>query len=190
MEKSGNHLSKSNNKGPKHGQDYTKNIIWAMDFTHKSSIIWNTSEIIEIRLLYKEADDSFLLEITNVCTTRRNQKPACTQCALVRRRSSKRHEPGLNQYFPALASVEHFRSSRLSKPVPQSGGTNPFKNTRAKHHMPLKIIDSSTLLLNLTNHKWAKFRKTKAGVKLHLRLVFMERHILSRKGSDDFCQSP
>src|SRR5699024_2082411 len=31
------------------------------------------------------------------------------------------------------------------------------------------------LPLNLTNHKWAEFRKTKAGVKLHLRLVFMER---------------
>lgn len=41
--------------------------------------------------------------------------------------------------------------------------------------MPLKIIDSSTLPLNLTNHKWAKFRITKAGVKLHLRLVFMEK---------------
>lgn len=41
--------------------------------------------------------------------------------------------------------------------------------------MPLKIIDSSTLPLNLTNHKWAKFRKTKAGVKLHLRLVFIEK---------------
>ena len=43
--------------------------------------------------------------------------------------------------------------------------------------MPLKIIDSSTLPLNLTNHKWAKFRKTKAGVKLHLRLVYMEKGI-------------
>jgi IS4 transposase len=43
--------------------------------------------------------------------------------------------------------------------------------------MPIKIIDSSTLPLNLTNHKWAKFRKTKAGVKLHLRLVFMEKGI-------------
>jgi len=41
--------------------------------------------------------------------------------------------------------------------------------------MPLKVIDSSTLPLNLTNHKWAEFRKTKAGVKLHLRLVFMEK---------------
>uniref|UniRef100_UPI000489CB6D IS4 family transposase n=1 Tax=Aneurinibacillus terranovensis TaxID=278991 RepID=UPI000489CB6D len=42
--------------------------------------------------------------------------------------------------------------------------------------MPLKIIDSSTLPLNLTHYKWAKFRKTKAGVKLHLRLVFMDKN--------------
>ncbi len=40
---------------------------------------------------------------------------------------------------------------------------------------PLKIIDSSMLPLNLNNHKWAKFRKTKSGVKLHLRLVYMEK---------------
>ena len=49
------------------------------------------------------------------------------------------------------------------------------KTHYTKFVMPLKIIDSSTLPLNLTNHKWAKFRKTKAGVKLHLRLVFMEK---------------
>ncbi|WP_405054381.1 DUF4372 domain-containing protein [Tepidibacillus marianensis] len=47
-----------------------------------------------------------------------------------------------------------------------------FKSAK---NMPLKIIDSSTLPLNLTNYKWAKFRKTKAGVKLHLRLVFMDK---------------
>lgn len=51
------------------------------------------------------------------------------------------------------------------------------KTQHTKRVMPLKIIDSSTLPLNLTNHKWAKFRKTKAGVKLHLRLVFMEKGI-------------
>lgn len=49
------------------------------------------------------------------------------------------------------------------------------KTDYTKQIMPLKIIDSSTLPLNLTNHPWAKFRKTKAGVKLHLRLVFMEK---------------
>src|SRR5690606_31526395 len=47
--------------------------------------------------------------------------------------------------------------------------------TRRKVTTPLKIIDSSTLPLNLTNHKWAEFRKTKSGVKLHLRLVFMDK---------------
>ncbi|AYK67776.1 IS4-like element IS4Bsu1 family transposase [Bacillus subtilis subsp. subtilis] len=40
---------------------------------------------------------------------------------------------------------------------------------------PLKIIDSSTLPLNLKNHKWAEFRKTKSGIKLHLRLVYAEK---------------
>jgi len=46
---------------------------------------------------------------------------------------------------------------------------------RRKITMPLKILDSSTIPLNLTNHPWAKFRQTKSGVKLHLRLVFMEK---------------
>jgi len=46
-------------------------------------------------------------------------------------------------------------------------------NHQSKILMPLKIIDSTTLPLNLTHYKWATFRKTKAGVKLHLRLVFM-----------------
>lgn len=47
--------------------------------------------------------------------------------------------------------------------------------TRRKTTTHLKIIDSSTLPLNLTNHKWAEFRKTKSGIKLHLRLIFMEK---------------
>lgn len=46
---------------------------------------------------------------------------------------------------------------------------------RRKTTTPLKIMDSSTLPLNLNHHKWAKFRKTKSGVKLHLRLIFMEK---------------
>lgn len=46
---------------------------------------------------------------------------------------------------------------------------------RRKTMTPLKIIDSSTLPLNLNNHRWAQFRKTKSGIKLHLRLVFLEK---------------
>lgn len=52
---------------------------------------------------------------------------------------------------------------------------NTHFNTKRKVTMPLKIIDSSTLPLNLENHQWAEFRKTKSGVKLHLRLVFMDK---------------
>ncbi|GAB0171968.1 IS4 family transposase [Lysinibacillus sp. CTST325] len=46
---------------------------------------------------------------------------------------------------------------------------------RRKITTPLKIIDSSTLPLNLNNHRWAEFRKTKSGVKLHLRLVYLDK---------------
>lgn len=46
--------------------------------------------------------------------------------------------------------------------------------TRRKRTTPLKIIGSSTLPLNLNNHRWATFRQTKSGIKLYLRLVFME----------------
>lgn len=53
-------------------------------------------------------------------------------------------------------------------------GKTDFQQRR-KMTTPLKIIDSSTLPLHLTNHKWAEFRNTKSGVKLHLRLVFMEK---------------
>ena len=35
-----------------------------------------------------------------------------------------------------------------------------------------KIVDSTTITLSLQKYKWATFRKTKAGVKIHLRLVF------------------
>src|SRR5690625_6893061 len=51
------------------------------------------------------------------------------------------------------------------------------KTHDSKHTMPLKIIDSSTLPLNLTNHKWAEFRKTKDVVNIHLRLMFIEKGI-------------
>lgn len=39
---------------------------------------------------------------------------------------------------------------------------------------PVKVIDSTTISLCLQKYKWATFRKTKAGVKLHLRVTFAE----------------
>ncbi|WP_281886321.1 IS4 family transposase [Paenibacillus sp. YYML68] len=38
----------------------------------------------------------------------------------------------------------------------------------------VKIIDSSTISVCLQRYKWATFRKTKAGVKLHLRVAFAD----------------
>lgn len=38
----------------------------------------------------------------------------------------------------------------------------------------VKVIDSTTLSLCLSKYKWATFRKTKAGVKLHLRVAFAD----------------
>ena len=46
---------------------------------------------------------------------------------------------------------------------------------RRQSSTPWILIDSSTFPLNIMNHKWAEFRKTKSGIKLHLRLVFMEK---------------
>lgn len=39
---------------------------------------------------------------------------------------------------------------------------------------PVKVIDSTTIGLCLKKYGWALFRKTKAGVKLHLRVTFLE----------------
>jgi hypothetical protein len=39
---------------------------------------------------------------------------------------------------------------------------------------PVKVIDSTTIGLCLKKYGWAMFRKTKAGVKLHLRITFLE----------------
>ena len=44
----------------------------------------------------------------------------------------------------------------------------------AKAVGPVKVIDSTTISLCLNKYKWATFRKTKAGVKLHLRVTFAE----------------
>lgn len=69
--------------------------------------------------------------------------------------------------------TEFFRSLFL-KLVGDIQEKSDFNHQR-KVTMPLKIIDSSTLPLNLQRYPWAEFRQTKAGAKLHLRLVFAEK---------------
>jgi len=45
----------------------------------------------------------------------------------------------------------------------------------------LYLIDSSTISMCLSLYNWAKFRKTKSGVKLHLRLVLCEQEVYPDK---------
>ncbi|MDM5248422.1 IS4 family transposase [Lysinibacillus sp. G4S2] len=85
-----------------------------------------------------------------------------------------------------LASISFSQLGRRLNQVPTEFFQQIFLNLVEQIHTksnfdqrrntttPLKIIDSSTLPLNLNNHRWAEFRKTKSGVKLHLRLVYLE----------------
>lgn len=49
------------------------------------------------------------------------------------------------------------------------------QGTTAQHHK-IKIIDSTTVTLCLQKFKWAEFRKTKAGIKIHMRLAYIDAH--------------
>jgi hypothetical protein len=62
----------------------------------------------------------------------------------------------------------------LTFKVLKEGGVNALNEFLERIH----IIDSSTISLCLSDYRWADFRKTKAGVKLHLRLKFFEKGVL------------
>lgn len=65
----------------------------------------------------------------------------------------------------------------LTFKVLKEAGVNALNESLQHIH----IIDSSTISLCLSNYRWASFRKTKAGVKLHLRLRFFEKGVLPEK---------
>ncbi|KQO04682.1 hypothetical protein ASF12_14240 [Paenibacillus sp. Leaf72] len=52
------------------------------------------------------------------------------------------------------------------------------------HRYKIKIIDSTTVTLCLQKFKWAEFRKTKAGIKIHMRLCFLsEQDVIPEKAT-------
>ena len=61
--------------------------------------------------------------------------------------------------------------------VRQVGMQTGFKSVSRKLGR-LHLIDSSTISLCLTRYRWASFRKTKAGIKIHLRLKLFEQGAL------------
>ncbi|MED1695592.1 IS4 family transposase [Brevibacillus agri] len=70
-----------------------------------------------------------------------------------------------NQVEPAL--LEEIFVDLVQQIQSVSGNTYSLRKD-------MKIIDSTTIGLCLQKYKWATFRKTKAGIKLHLRLVFAD----------------
>src|SRR5699024_2295017 len=86
-----------------------------------------------------------------------------------------------------IDSISFSQLGRRLNQVPTSFFQTIFLDLDSKFHektnfqtgrkvtTPLKSIDSSIILINVTHHKWAEFRKTIDFVILHLRLVFMER---------------
>ncbi len=91
--------------------------------------------------------------------------------------SSLSHSLGLN-------SISHSQISRKLCNLPtqavqvlfqhiirKAGIQMGFENVRQILGQ-IYLIDSSTISLSLTRYRWAEFRKTKSGIKLHLRLSF------------------
>ena len=97
-----------------------------------------------------------------------------------------------NKDFQEAIGQESFSASQISRrlmDLPTELLENLFKelvkelgNDLGFHKInqpmnKLYLIDSSTISLCLSQYPWADFRKTKAGIKLHLRLVFHD-HVL------------
>lgn len=72
-----------------------------------------------------------------------------------------------------LETVE-FLFKDLVRQVGVQTGFRPIKQGLGR----LYLIDSSTISLCLTRYRWASFRKTKSGIKLHLRLRLFKQGVL------------
>ncbi|MCF1615228.1 MAG: IS4 family transposase [Staphylococcus equorum] len=88
------------------------------------------------------------------------------------------------QQTMALEAISH---SQLSRELAQMDSeilwaifAQLVEKSRAKapatKRNALYLVDSSTFSLNTTRYPWAEFRQTKAGVKLHLKLCFMDKN--------------
>ncbi len=67
--------------------------------------------------------------------------------------------------------------SLFGEVIQQAGIKQGFHRVRQKLGR-LYLIDSTIISLCLTQYRWAKFRKTKSGIKLHIRLRFLDNDVL------------
>jgi hypothetical protein len=89
-----------------------------------------------------------------------------------------------------LASISHSQISRRLNAIPPSVFQNIFQSLvqQAGIQMGFEkirdnlgriyLIDASVISLCLSRYRWAEFRKTKSGVKLHLRIGLFEQGVL------------
>ena len=85
-----------------------------------------------------------------------------------------------------IESISYSQISRKLKELNPSTLEQMLSQTISEAHVYLKpnsiksalgnlyLIDSSTISMSITQYTWAEFRKTKSGIKLHLRLKFCD----------------
>lgn len=88
------------------------------------------------------------------------------------------HELGLTSISAAQLSRKH---KQVNPALLQQVFERLVRRILSTYRAPalrnkIKIIDSTTVALCLQKYKWAAFRKTKAGIKLHMRLAFVGEH--------------
>lgn len=79
-----------------------------------------------------------------------------------------------------MAAIPTEALEALFMPIASRTGSHMNVISRRVYH-PLRVIDASTITLSLTQYRWAEFRETKSGVKLHLRLRLFGPDVLPDK---------
>ena len=79
-----------------------------------------------------------------------------------------------------MAAVPTEVFEALFMPIASKTGSHMNLMSGRVYH-PLRVIDASTITLSLTRHRWAEFRQTKSGVKIHLRLRLFGPDVLPDK---------
>nr|MDA8221283.1 IS4 family transposase [Desulfitobacterium hafniense] len=155
--------------------------------------------------LFKAINDKSFLKLVRTSKTDKYTKKLTTEKLItlvalaqldqaegLRAISSSLHNEELNKSIN-LDSISHSQLSRklrdtspdliqsLFREIVRRVGTEIGVSRVNEELQRLYLIDSSTISMCLSLYSWAKFRKTKSGVKLHLRLVLCDQEVYPDK---------
>lgn len=139
--------------------------------------------------------EQFQEQLINLEVDKYVKKLTTTQLIELLAHAQIEQQPGLrdisnafnNEEFSKVLGVDSFSASQISRrlrDLPTKAVELCFQDIQLQfakevgfHTVEqwlgrLRLIDSSTISLCLSRYPWADFRKTKAGIKLHLRLKF------------------